>query len=120
MFLIFVINCINGIPKTTTFGLVYIAFDVFNVITLIFNLIFILKVVFFLLFVILFKRYNFLDYLLFFTVSDTHHMLSFSFKGNYTIKVVGGGPGVYQQNNSNFRLYTQNEIESFNYIPGKR
>lgn len=57
---------------------------------------------------------------MFFTVSDTHHKLKFPFKGNYTIKVVGGGAGVYQQNSSNFRLYTPNEIEKFNYIPGKR
>jgi len=60
------------------------------------------------------------DYHLYFTVFDTHHMLNVPFNGNFTIKVVGGGRGVYQKNNSNFRFFTQKEIEKFNYIPGKR
>ena len=66
------------------------------------------------------KQLNYTDYHLYFTVFDTHHMLNVPFNGNFTIKVVGGGRGVYQKNNSNFRFFTQKEIEKFNYIPGKR
>ena len=38
------------------------------------------------------------------------------FEGNFTIKVVGGGIG-YEEN---IKYFTEEEIASYNYIPGER